>query len=94
MYCSEATSKSFYIYSVHKTPQILNLQLSGDSCISQFIDFKYTLKYTRLLEIKNRSYFSCYLFPKLSEIIVENLSLTLFRVTTELLLIFSTLYST
>ena len=40
MYCSEATSKSFYIYSVYKNPQILNLQLSGDSCKSQFVDFK------------------------------------------------------
>ena len=36
-----------------------------------------------MFEIKyNCSYFSCYLLPKLSEIIVENKSITLFRVTT------------
>ena len=40
MYCSEPTSQFFYIYSVYKNPQILNLQLSGDSCKSQFVDFK------------------------------------------------------
>ena len=36
----------------------------------------------------NCSYFSCYLLPKLSEIIVENLSITLFRVTTTIADIF------
>ena len=47
-----------------------------------------------MFEIKNNcSYFSFYLFRKLNEIIVENVSITLFRVTTEWLLIFSTLYS-
>ena len=36
----------------------------------------------------NCAYFSCYLFCKLSEIIVENVSITLLWVTTEWLLIF------
>ena len=94
MYFPEATSKFFYIYSVHKNSKILNLQLSSDSCVSQVIDFKQTLKYSRLFEIKNNcSYFSCDLFCKLNEIIVENLSIALFRVTTEWLLVFSTLHS-
>ena len=78
MYRSEVTSKFFYIYSVYKNSQILNLQLSSDSCVSQYVDFKQTLKYSPLFEIKknNCSYFSCYLFRKLSGIIVGNLSIT------------------
>ena len=40
MYYSEVTSKFFYIYSVYKNSQILSLQLSSASCVSQYIDFK------------------------------------------------------
>ena len=83
MYCSEVTSKFFYIYSVYKNSQILTLQLSRTSWISQFIDFEQTLKYSRLRYKNNCSYFSCYLFRNLRVIIVENVSITLFWVTTE-----------
>ena len=40
MYILEATSKFFYIYSVYKNSQILSLQLSSASPISQLKDFK------------------------------------------------------
>ena len=85
MYCLEATSNFFYVYSVYKNYHILNLQLSSDSCEFQLIDLKYILKYSRLFETKknNCSSFSCYLFCKLRELIVENLSMSLFRVTAE-----------
>ena len=52
MYYSEATSKFFYIYLAYKNSDVLNLQLSSDSCISQFIDLKKTLKYSCLFGIK------------------------------------------
>ena len=52
MHYLEATSKFFYIYSVYKNSQILSLQLLSASCVFQFLDFKKTLKYSRLFETK------------------------------------------
>ena len=40
MYSLEANSEFFYVYSVYKNSQILSLQLSSASYVSQFIDFK------------------------------------------------------
>ena len=40
MYCSEATSDFFYIYSVYNNSKILNLQFSSASRVSQFNDFQ------------------------------------------------------
>ena len=50
MYCSEVTSKLFYMYLVYKNSQILSLQLSRVPRVSYFKDFEETLKYSRLFE--------------------------------------------
>ena len=85
MYCSEVTSKLLYIYSVYRNSQILSLQLSSVSRVSQFEDFnKLVNAHDCMGSGNNCSYFSCYLFRKLSLIIVENVIITLFRVTTDI----------
>ena len=66
------------MFLAYLTSRILNIILNTHDCLTQ---------------TNNRSYFSRYLFRKLSLILVENVRITLFRVTTEWLLIFSTLYS-
>ena len=76
------TSKLFYIYSVYKNYQILSLQLSSISRVSQTISNKLINTHDFLVSRNNCSYFSCYLFCRLSLIILENVSIT-FRVTTE-----------
>ena len=77
------TSKLFYIYSVYKNYQILSLQLSSISRISQTISNKLINTHDCVVSGNNCFSFSCYLFRKLSLIIVENVSIKLFRVTTE-----------
>ena len=89
------TSKFFHIYSVYKNSQILSLQLSNASCdLSSRISNKLLNTQVSLSYTNNCCYLFCYLFLKLREIIKENVSITLFRVTTEWLLMFSTLYRT
>ena len=66
------------MFLAYLTSRILNIILNTHDCLTQ---------------TNSRSYFSRYLFRKLSLILVENVRITLFRVTTEWLLIFSTLYS-
>ena len=80
MYCSEVTSKFFYIiqftkiieFSVYNSQVILTYLNSRIS--NELLNIHVWLRYTN-----NCCYFFCYLFPKLSEIIVEKISITLFK---------------
>ena len=72
-----------YLFSLQNS-QILSLQLSNASYdLSSRISNKLLNTQVSLSYTNNCCYLFCYLFLKLREIIKENVSITLFRVTTE-----------